>query len=634
MTHGFIKVATATPSIKVADCKYNADRILSLVRRAHEEGVHLLVLPELCITGYTCQDLFLQQALLSSAQDCAVTVASKVPRNMVVVFGAPVELRGKLHNCAIVASAGRVLGIVPKINIPNYLEYYEQRWFSPALPNEELVEFGDQQVVMGGKLIFTCNQMPYFRLACEVCEDLWVPNPPSVNHAINGATVIANVSASDEFVGKAAYRYNLIEGQSARLISAYVYSDAGEGESTTDLVFSGNNQICENGKTLASSRMKTDDLLITEIDLEHLEHERRLRNTFVTTNDKQYRYIGFDIELGETSLSRKVEPMPFVPEDGKQRSARSEEILNLQSMGLRQRLRHIGCKNAVIGISGGLDSTLALLVTVRAFDSLGLDRKGIICVTMPCFGTTERTKTNAMAMVERLGCTLEIVDIKKAVMQHFEDIGQDPDLYDTTYENAQARERTQVLMDIANKVNGIVVGTGDLSELALGWATYNGDHMSMYGVNAGVPKTLVRHLVGHCAKTTDDSELSAILLSVTGTPISPELIPGKQETEDLVGPYELHDFFIYHVLRWGSSPSKVYRLACYAFDGRYDNKTIEKWLKTFYRRFFSQQFKRSCLPDGPKIGSVSLSPRGDWRMPSDASVRIWQVELEESFAEN
>ena len=634
MTHGFIKVATATPSIKVADCKYNADRILSLVRRAHEEGVHLLVLPELCITGYTCQDLFLQQALLSSAQNCAVTVASKVPRNMVVVFGAPVELRGKLHNCAIVASAGRVLGIVPKINIPNYLEYYEQRWFSPALPNEELVEFGDQQVVMGGKLIFTCNQMPYFRLACEVCEDLWVPNPPSVNHAINGATVIANVSASDEFVGKAAYRYNLIEGQSARLICAYVYSDAGEGESTTDLVFSGNNQICENGKTLASSSMKTDELLITEIDLEHLEHERRLRNTFVTTNDKQYRYIGFDIELGETSLSRKVEAMPFVPEDGKQRSARSEEILNLQSMGLRQRLRHIGCKNAVIGISGGLDSTLALLVTTRAFDSLGLDRKGIICVTMPCFGTTERTKTNAMAMVERLGCTLEIVDIKKAVMQHFEDIGQDPELYDTTYENAQARERTQVLMDIANKVNGIVVGTGDLSELALGWATYNGDHMSMYGVNAGVPKTLVRHLVGYCAKTSDDSELSAILLSVMGTPISPELIPGKQETEDLVGPYELHDFFIYHVLRWGSSPSKVYRLACYAFEGRYDKQTIEKWLKTFYRRFFSQQFKRSCLPDGPKIGSVSLSPRGDWRMPSDASVRIWQAELEESFAEN
>ncbi|MBR4427509.1 MAG: NAD(+) synthase [Spirochaetales bacterium] len=631
MTHGFIKVATATPSIKVADCRHNADKILSLVRRAHEEGVHLLVLPELCITGYTCQDLFLQQALLESAQENAIKVALKVPRNMVVVFGAPVELRGKLHNCAIVASAGKVLGIVPKINIPNYLEYYEQRWFSPALPNEEIVEFGDQSVVMGGKLIFTCNQLPYFRLACEVCEDLWVPNPPSVNHAINGATVIANVSASDEFVGKAAYRYNLIESQSARLICAYVYADAGEGESTTDLVFSGNNQICEDGKTLASTKMETDELLITEIDLEHLEHDRRLRNTFVTTNDKEYRYIGFDIEPGETAISRKVESMPFVPEDGKQRNARSEEILNLQCMGLKQRLRHIGCRTALIGISGGLDSTLALLVTVRAFDSLGLDRKGIVCVTMPCFGTTERTKTNAMSMVERLGCTLEIVDIKKAVMQHFDDIGQDPEQFDVTYENSQARERTQILMDIANKMNGIVVGTGDLSELALGWATYNGDHMSMYGVNAGVPKTLVRHLVGYVAKTTDDPELSEILLSVMATPISPELVPGKQETEDLVGPYELHDFFLYHVIRWGSSPSKVLRLAHQAFGDRYDMQTIVKWLRTFYRRFFTQQFKRSCLPDGPKIGSVSLSPRGDWRMPSDACVKVWQTELESSL---
>ena len=631
MTHGFIKVATATPSIKVADCRHNADKILSLVRRAHEEGVHLLVLPELCITGYTCQDLFLQQALLESAQENAIKVALKVPRNMVVVFGAPVELRGKLHNCAIVASAGKVLGIVPKINIPNYLEYYEQRWFSPALPNEEIVELGDQSVVMGGKLIFTCNQLPYFRLACEVCEDLWVPNPPSVNHAINGATVIANVSASDEFVGKAAYRYNLIESQSARLICAYVYADAGEGESTTDLVFSGNNQICEDGKTLASTKMETDELLITEIDLEHLEHDRRLRNTFVTTNDKEYRYIGFDIEPGETAISRKVESMPFVPEDGKQRNARSEEILNLQCMGLKQRLRHIGCRTALIGISGGLDSTLALLVTVRAFDSLGLDRKGIVCVTMPCFGTTERTKTNAMSMVERLGCTLEIVDIKKAVMQHFDDIGQDPEQFDVTYENSQARERTQILMDIANKMNGIVVGTGDLSELALGWATYNGDHMSMYGVNAGVPKTLVRHLVGYVAKTTDDPELSEILLSVMATPISPELVPGKQETEDLVGPYELHDFFLYHVIRWGSSPSKVLRLAHQAFGDRYDMQTIVKWLRTFYRRFFTQQFKRSCLPDGPKIGSVSLSPRGDWRMPSDACVKVWQTELESSL---
>jgi len=631
MRHGFIKTATATPSIRVADCNYNADKILALIRRAHDEGVHLLVLPELCVTGYTCQDLFLQQALLQSAQENAVRIASKVPKNMVVVFGAPVELRGKLHNCAIVASAGKVLGIVPKINIPNYLEYYEQRWFSPALPNEELVEFGDGQVIMGGKLIFTCNQMPYFRLACEVCEDLWVPNPPSVNHAINGATVIANVSASDEFAGKAAYRYNLIEGQSARLICAYVYADAGEGESTTDLVFSGNNQISENGITLASTRLESDELLITELDLEHLEHERRLRNTFVTTNDKEYRYIGFDIEPGETALTRRITDMPFVPEDDSERDERAEEIIGLQCMGLKQRMSHIGCRNAVIGISGGLDSTLALLVTVRTFDMLGLDRTGIICVTMPCFGTTERTKTNAMTMVERLGCTLKVVDIRDAVMQHFSDIGQDPDTYDVTFENSQARERTQVLMDLANMVNGLVIGTGDLSELALGWATFNGDHMSMYGVNAGVPKTLVRHLVGHFADTTGDRELAQTLRSVIGTPISPELVPGKQETEDLVGPYELHDFFIYHVLRWGSSPSKVYRLARYAFDGRYSDDVILKWLRTFYRRFFAQQFKRSCLPDGPKIGSVALSPRGDWRMPSDACVKIWQIELESAL---
>lgn len=631
MRHGFIKTATATPSIRVADCRYNADRILSLISRAHEEGVHLLVLPELCITGYTCQDLFLQQTLLASAQENAVRVACSVPRNMVVVFGAPVEFRGKLHNCAIVASAGKVIGIVPKINIPNYQEYYEQRWFSPALPNEEIIEFGDQTTIMGRKLIFTCNQLPTFRLACEVCEDLWVPNPPSVNHAINGATVIANVSASDEFAGKASYRHNLIESQSARLICAYVYADAGEGESTTDLVFSGNCQISENGITLAKCTGKSDELLITEIDLEHLEHDRRLRNTFVTTNDKEYRYIAFDIEPGETSVTRRIDPHPFLPSDKTLAPARFEEILNLQAMGLRARLKHINCRTAVVGISGGLDSTLALLVTARTFDMLGYDRHSIVCITMPCFGTTERTRTNAMDMVERLGCTLEVVDITQAVLQHFRDIGQDPDNYDTTFENAQARERTQVLMDWANKCNGIVIGTGDLSELALGWATYNGDHMSMYGVNASVPKTLVRHLVGHCAATTNDAVLRDILRSVLDTPISPELVPGKQETEDLVGPYELHDFFLYHIIRWGSSPSKVYRFASIAFDGIYDDATILKWLRTFYRRFFSQQFKRSCLPDGPKIGSVALSPRGDWKMPSDACVKMWQNELDSAL---
>lgn len=631
MRHGFIKVAAATPSIKVADCAYNADRILSLVKEAHEEGVHLLVLPELCITGYTCGDLFFQQALIESARECAIRVASKVPRNMVVVFGAPVELRGKLHNCAIVASAGKVLGIVPKINIPNYQEFYEQRWFTPALPNEELVEFGDDRVYMGGKLIFTCNQIPYFRLACEVCEDLWVPNPPSVNHAINGATVIANMSASDEVTGKSAYRFNLVQGQSARLVCGYVYADAGEGESTTDLVFVGNNMVCEDGLCLASHSMKPDTLLVTELDLQRLEHERRIRNTFVTTNDKQYRYIGFDIELGETPLTREVDSHPFVPNDDDEANRRYEEVLTLQALALKQRLTHTGCRSAVIGISGGLDSTLALIATVKAFDMMGLDRSNITCITMPCFGTTAKTRSNAVILSERYGCTVMTIDITAAVLQHFADIGQDPEVYDVTYENSQARERTQVLMDVANKNGGMVIGTGDLSELALGWATYNGDHMSMYAVNASVPKTLVRKLVEYTARTTDDSILSDTLKAILDTPISPELIPGSQITEDFVGPYELHDFFIYNVLRWGSSPSKVYRLAKHAFEGEYSDETILKWLKVFYRRFFSQQFKRSCMPDGPKVGTVTLSPRGDWRMPSDACVRTWQEELEHNL---
>lgn len=631
MRHGFIKVAAATPSIKVADCAYNADRILSLVKEAHEEGVHLLVLPELCITGYTCGDLFFQQALIESARECAIKVASRVPRNMVVVFGAPVELRGKLHNCAIVACAGKVLGIVPKINIPNYQEFYEQRWFTPALPNEELVEFGDDEVFMGGKLIFTCNQIPYFRLACEVCEDLWVPNPPSVNHAINGATVIANMSASDEVTGKSAYRYNLVQGQSARLVCGYVYADAGEGESTTDLVFVGNNMVCEDGLCLASHSMKPDTLLVTELDLQRLEHERRIRNTFVTTNDKQYRYIGFDIELGETSLTRVVDSHPFIPSDDGEANRRYEEVLTLQALALKQRLTHTGCRSAVIGISGGLDSTLALIATVKAFDMMGLDRSNITCITMPCFGTTAKTRSNAVILSERYGCTVMTIDITAAVLQHFADIGQDPEVYDVTYENSQARERTQVLMDVANKNGGMVIGTGDLSELALGWATYNGDHMSMYAVNASVPKTLVRKLVEYTARTTDDSILSDTLKAILDTPISPELIPGSQITEDFVGPYELHDFFIYNVLRWGSSPSKVYRLAKHAFAGEYSDETILKWLKVFYRRFFSQQFKRSCMPDGPKVGTVTLSPRGDWRMPSDACVRTWQEELEHNL---
>lgn len=629
MKHGFIKVAAATPSIKVADCANNSTNIINLINSAKEEGVHLLVLPELCVTGYTCGDLFFQQNLLDSSRDAVLQIASRVPRNMVVVFGAPVELRGKIHNCAVVASAGKILGLVPKINIPNYGEFGEQRWFTPALPNEESVDFGDQQVIMSGKLIFTCNQLPAFRLACEVCEDLWVPNSPSVNHTINGATVIANSSASNQYYGKSTYRDKLVQGQSGKLVCGYIYADAGDGESTTDLVYTGQNMICENGICLAQHCMKENQLLITELDLQSLENERRKRNTFVTTNDKEYRYIGFDIEIGETLLTRHISRNPFLADDKKTQIANCNEVFMLQTLGLKRRLAHTKAKTAIVGISGGLDSTLALLVTVNAFDMLGWDRNNIICVTMPCFGTTDNTKNNAVTLVEELGCRLITINIKDAVNQHFKDIGQDPENYDTTFENAQARERTQVLMDIANKEKGLVIGTGDLSELALGWATYNGDHMSMYGVNAGVPKTQVQAIVRNYANTHDNENLKNVLKAVLDTPISPELVPGKQETEDLVGPYALHDFFIYYVVHCAFSPSKVFRLAKYAFDGEFTEEVILKWLRNFYRRFFGQQFKRSCLPDGPKVGPVTLSPRGDWRMPSDASVQEWRRELDE-----
>lgn len=631
MRHGFIKVAAATPVVKVADCQFNSDNIIELIKDASLEGVHLLVLPELCVTAYTCGDLFFQQNLLDSARDCILRISTEVPKNMVVVFGAPVELRGKIHNCAIVASAGKILGVVPKLNIPNYGEFYEQRWFTPGLANEEFLELGDQKVVMSGKLIFTCNQLSSFRLACEVCEDLWVPNSPSVNHTINGATVIANVSASNQYYGKSTYRNKLVQGQSGKLVCGYVYADAGEGESSTDLVYTGQNMICENGVCLAQHSSHEGQLLISELDLQMLEDERRKHNTFVTTNDSSYRYIGFDIEPGETSLTRPIEKNPFVSENIKKMTAECHEIFKLQTLGLKRRLTHVNANSAVIGISGGLDSTLALLVTVNAFDMMGLDRENIICVTMPCFGTSDTTKNNAVAMVQNLGCRLIKIDITESVRQHFADIGQSENNYDTTFENAQARERTQVLMDLANKENAIVIGTGDLSELALGWATYNGDHMSMYGVNAGVPKTQVQAIVKIYAKECESDELREILYSVLETPISPELIPGGQETEDFVGPYALHDFFIYYVIKGACSPSKVYRLAKYAFGVEYSESEILKWLRVFYRRFFAQQYKRSCLPDGPKVGPVTLSPRGDWRMPSDASVHEWKYELENSL---
>lgn len=631
MRHGFIKVAAATPVIKVADCHFNSKNIISLIRDASEEGVHLLVLPELCVTGYTCGDLFFQQNLLDSAREAILNIASNVPKNIVVVFGAPVELRGKIHNCAIVASAGKILGAVPKQNIPNYGEYNELRWFTPALDNEEFVDFGDQQVIMSGKLIFTCNQLASFRLACEVCEDLWVPNSPSVYHTINGATVIANVSASSQYYGKSTYRDKLVQGQSGKLVCGYIYADAGEGESSTDLVFTGQNMICENGVCLAQHNTKEGQLLISELDLQMLENERRKRNTFVTTNDKSYRYIGFDIEPGETNLTRHIAKNPFVSENLKQMTAECHEIFMLQTLGLKTRLMHTHAETAVLGVSGGLDSTLALLVTVNTFDQLGMDRNNIICLTMPCFGTSENTKSNAVKLVGALGCRLETIDITQSVRQHFADIGQDENNYDTTFENAQARERTQVLMDVANKEKGLVIGTGDLSELALGWATYNGDHMSMYGVNAGVPKTQIQAIVRNYARECDNEGLRDVLYAVLDTPISPELVPGVQQTEDFVGPYALHDFFIYYVVKNACSPSKVFRLAKIAFEDEYSDDEIIKWLKTFYRRFFGQQFKRSCLPDGPKVGPVTLSPRGDWKMPSDACVQEWKRELENSL---
>lgn len=628
MKNGFVKVAVANPEIQVANVDFNKVQILKLVAKALENNVQMLVLPELCVTGYTCGDLFFQQTLIKSAEKAVIEIAKQVPSKMILIFGAPIEFRGKIHNCAVIANNGRILGLVPKINIPNYKEFYECRYFTPALEHPETILLGNERVLLSSKLIFTCNQMASFRFACEICEDLWVPNPPSVDHAINGATVIANLSASDEFVGKSDYRSELVRGQSARLICGYLYADAGEGESTSDLVYIGNNMICENGITLCEKSQCADSLLITELDLFRIEHERNMRNTFVTTNDSSYIYIPFDMEIMDVCLSRDVDPYPFIPDDKKDREKRCEEIVTLQALGLKKRISVINAKSAVIGLSGGLDSTLALLVVNETWKMLKKDPNDIVCISMPCFGTTKRTKNNAEILANRLGVTLRTIDIFKAVNQHFEDIGHDPSIMDVVYENSQARERTQILMDVSNQTKGIVIGTGDLSELALGWATYNGDHMSMYGINSSVPKTLVRSLVKYFARKSDDNELKLVLDDILSTPISPELIPG-QETEKTVGSYDLNDFFLYEVMRWGSDPSKVYRLAKKAFKGKFEDKEILDNLKTFYWRFFTQQFKRSCLPDGPKIGSIAISPRGDWRMPSDASVQIWKRELDE-----
>ena len=645
MRDGFVKVAARTPEVRVADVDFNVDRCVEVTRDAvRADGAKLVVLPELCITGYTCEDLFWQDALLDAAQQGLFDYADRTADLDALLFvGVPWRVNGKLYNCAAALCAGEVLALVPKTHVPNYNEFYELRHFAPATPGAcGFVDMGQEEPVpFGTNILLRCKSMPDLVVAAEVCEDLWAPNPPSIAHAMAGATVIVNLSASNAIVGKAAYRRSLVIGQSARLVCGYVYTSAGWGESTTDVVFAGHDMIAENGTLLAESAPFGPGNATTEIDVEAIQGERIRMSTFRTARGDidgegpAYHVAEFTLGREEAKLTRRVDPHPFVPADGAERDARCEDVFTIQAWGLAKRLEHTHCTSAVIGVSGGLDSTLALLVTVRAFDLLGLDRQGIIAVTMPGFGTTERTHGNATTLSDALGVQLREVNIAAAVRQHFADIGHDESVHDVTYENSQARERTQIIMDIANQENGMVIGTGDLSELALGWATYNGDHMSMYGVNGSVPKTLVRHLVRYVADTCENDAEADILYDVLDTPVSPELLPANedgtiaQQTEDLVGPYELHDFFLYQVLRRGATPRKVYRLAVHALGDTYDEATILSWLKVFYRRFFNQQFKRSCLPDGPKVGSVAVSPRGDLRMPSDAVSRLWLKELEE-----
>ncbi|MCD8181714.1 MAG: NAD(+) synthase [Firmicutes bacterium] len=634
MKDGFIKCAAATTDIRVADTDYNAESIIKAVNDAAKKDIKLIVFPELCITGYTCGDLFLQKALLDGAKESLIRIAGDTKDlDIIIIVGLPYAVNQKLYNCATVINGGHIKGLVPKLNIPNYSEFYEVRHFTAGAKRAEYVNINGEEVPFGANILFKTDACEDFVLAVEICEDLWTALPPSTNHAAAGATVIANLSASNEIIAKDEYRELLVKSQSARLYCGYIYSSAGYGESTTDLVFSGDNMVAENGTILARSKRFQNECVYSELDLERLVSERKKSNTYTVSANDDYISVSLDITPSETKLTRHVERLPFVPSDNKKREKRSEEILSIQSMGLKKRLDHTRAKTAVVGVSGGLDSTLALLVTARAFDSLRIDRKNIIAVTMPCFGTTDRTYNNAVNFANSLGVTLKEVNIKDAVNQHFKDIEQNPNEYDVTYENSQARERTQILMDIANKNGGLVIGTGDMSELALGWATYNGDHMSMYGVNVGVPKTLIRYLVDYEANRTNNEILKKTLRDILDTPVSPELLPpenGKisQKTEHIVGPYELHDFFLYHLMRFGSTPGKILRLAEEAFDGAYDRDVILAWLKVFYRRFFAQQFKRSCLPDGPKVGSVALSPRGDWRMPSDASYKIWAKELE------
>ena len=634
MKNGFVKVAAATPDIRVADVEFNTQNIINAMEEAQKNGAKILVFPELCVTGYTCSDLFDHSVLLKASRKALLEIAENTnDKDMLVFVGAPLEVNGKLYNVAAAMNQGEIIGFTTKTFLPNYGEFYEMRQFTPGPQTVREITFEGKKIPFGPQILFQAEGMEELVVAAEICEDVWSPVPPSIQAALEGATVIVNCSASDETIGKDTYRRALISGQSARLISGYIYANAGEGESTTDLVFGGHNIIAENGIVLKESSRYVNEIIYSELDLQRITGERRKNTTFQPLDEETLVRVPFTVEETKTFLTRTFPKKPFVPSDEQTRAQRCEEILTIQAMGLKKRLAHTNARTAVVGISGGLDSTLALLVTARAFDMLGRDKKDIIAVTMPCFGTTDRTYQNACEMSKKVGATLIEVPIADAVNVHFRDIGHDPEDHSVTYENCQARERTQVLMDIANKTWGMVIGTGDLSELALGWATYNGDHMSMYGVNASVPKTLVRHLVKYAADDTKDEALKNVLYDVLDTPVSPELLPPKdgdiaQKTEDLVGPYELHDFFLYFMLRFGYEPSKIFRIACMTFDGEYDKETIFKWLETFCRRFFSQQFKRSCLPDGPKVGTVALSPRGDWRMPSDACVAVWMKDLE------
>ncbi len=632
MKDGFLQIAAATPTLVVADCPGNGAEILRLCQEANNLGVSLLTFPELCITGYTCADLFLQTTLLAGALETLENlVAESRAWDMVVAVGLPIRHLGKLYNCGVLFQKGRILGVVPKIHLPNYGEFQEVRWFQSGAGLDTEITLCGQTVPFGSKTLFACNTMADLVVGVELCEDAWVPNPPSVHLAEEGATLILNLSASNEIIGKASYRRQLVSGHSARLCCGYLYASAGPGESSTDLVFSGHNLICEYGTILAENRF-TDGLTVSQLDLGRLAYERQRLTTFPAPCG-DCRVVPFDLETREVALTRYYAPTPFVPQGETDRAERCEEILTIAALGLKKRLEHTHAKTCVVGLSGGLDSTLAILIVARALKALGRPSTDIFAVTMPCFGTTNRTKDNATILAEELGATFQTVDIGPAVRQHFVDIGQSMETLDVTFENGQARERTQVLMDLANKSGGMVIGTGDLSELALGWATYNGDHMSMYAVNTSIPKTLVRHLVAYVAEETTQPELRKVLLDILDTPVSPELLPAingeiSQRTEDLVGPYELHDFFLYYIVRWGFAPRKVYRLALQALGDRYEDAILKKWLRNFYWRFFAQQFKRSCLPDGPKVGTVTFSPRSDWRMPSDATAKLWLQEME------